>query len=214
MADEDFSEFEVEETSDVKDELDLSSLDLDDEFVNEEVVEEDSEETLEESDDLDLDLSSLDENFEDVTIENDGLKPIGTIEEDEEDVNIDVTEDEDEEEYSYVDEVAKEYNKIDEDFEIEPPTGFGEEKEETVVEESEDEEDSLEEVFSTVVGLDDVKEKIKGLRDYIEFLIDADENNINIPTPNMNVVLTGNSGTGKSEVIKILSELFNEYSII
>ena len=69
---------------------------------------------------------------------------------------------------------------------------------------------TTEELLKDVVGLDDLKEKIKEFEAYARFVKEAERKGINIPNQNMHMIFTGNPGTGKTTIARIMASiLFN-----
>ena len=72
----------------------------------------------------------------------------------------------------------------------------------------------VKEQFESIVGMTTLKEKIKEFTSYIKFVKDAQNVGINIPGQNMHMVFTGNPGTGKTTVARIIAHLLFDMGFI
>ena len=70
------------------------------------------------------------------------------------------------------------------------------------------------ELMENLIGMKEIKEKLKEFEAYISFLKEAKENNIKIPKQNIHMVFTGNSGTGKTTVARIVAEALYDLGVI
>lgn len=88
-------------------------------------------------------------------------------------------------------------------------------KVETKAAESENKE-TLEELLSelsSLIGLENIKEEVDKLSIYLKFLTKVKENT-NLKKPNLNMVFTGNPGSGKTTVAKILAKILHNLGYV
>ena len=70
------------------------------------------------------------------------------------------------------------------------------------------------EMLNKIVGMKNVKEKIKEFEAYIRFVKEARERKIKIPAQNMHMIFTGNPGTGKTTIARIVAQILFSMGII
>ena len=214
---------EVEEIDDVVEDEDDSFDDLEmfevEETVEEVDDEDDFEEIVDESEDTEETLlpgMGFDEEFlnkydTDAETEEDEIDNVeDTLEEIEElDSIIDNSEDDyedDEDSEEEIDEIV-DLSELEDEDEI------------TEVEEVEtddldldigmDDEEEIDAMFESVVGMEEVKEKVLGFQKYVDFV-----KSMNIASADFNLAFVGNKGTGKSVIANIVTEMLYDMDMI
>lgn len=72
----------------------------------------------------------------------------------------------------------------------------------------------LQNTLEKISGQESIKAKLKEIENYITFRLKAKANHINIETTSMHMIFSGNAGTGKTTVAKIVAELFFDLGMI
>lgn len=75
-------------------------------------------------------------------------------------------------------------------------------------------EESTEDMLRQIIGLDELKEKISEFEAYVKFIKEAEKSNIKIPKQNMHMIFTGNPGTGKTTIARIMVKILYNAGII
>ena len=72
-----------------------------------------------------------------------------------------------------------------------------------------DDEEEIDSMFESVVGMEEVKEKVLGFQKYVDFV-----KSMNIASADFNLAFVGNKGTGKSVIANIVTEMLYDMDMI
>ena len=192
----------VEEFDETEEVEEIEEVDDEDDF--EEIVDEteDAEETLLPGmgfDDEFLNKYNLDTQSEDDNNIEEALAEIENLESIIE--NNDEDEDEDE-----VDEIV-DLSELEDEDELEESEE--DETDDLDLDIDMDDEEEIDSMFESVVGMEEVKEKVLGFQKYVDFV-----KSMNIASADFNLAFVGNKGTGKSVIANIVTEMLYDMDMI
>ncbi len=68
--------------------------------------------------------------------------------------------------------------------------------------------------LDNIIGLKEVKEQMKTFESWVKFSMDAREKGLNLPAASLHMIFTGNPGTGKTTVARIVAQKLYDLGVI
>ena len=87
-------------------------------------------------------------------------------------------------------------------------------QEKLVLPESRYKKQSIEEQLKDIIGLEQVKETIREFKDYVLFLQKAKAHGKGMPKTNFHMIYTGNPGTGKTTIARIMATMLYQLGVV
>lgn len=87
-------------------------------------------------------------------------------------------------------------------------------QEKLVLPESRYKKQNVEDQLKDIIGLEQVKETIREFKDYVVFLQKAKAHGMKLPKTNFHMIYTGNPGTGKTTVARIMASMLYQLGVV